>query len=82
MTDLNGQRIVSKLDSDGTLTVALEDFTLPQPEGRQVVIRVEATPINPSDLGLLFGPADVANAEFSASKIVARMPEPAVRAMT
>lgn len=29
MTDLNGQRIVSKLDSDGTLTVSLEDFTLP-----------------------------------------------------
>src|SRR3990167_3639591 len=81
MTDLQGQRIVSQLDPDGTLTVSLEDFTLPAPEGRQVVIRVEATPINPSDLGLLFGPADIEKAEFSPGRIVAKMPDPAVRAM-
>ncbi|MDP3552138.1 MAG: zinc-binding dehydrogenase [Novosphingobium sp.] len=81
MTDLNGQRLVSKLDSDGTLSVALEQFTVSAPTGSEVVIRVEATPINPSDLGLLFGPADIANADFSDGKIVARMPDPAVRAM-
>ncbi|MFN3469511.1 MAG: zinc-binding dehydrogenase [Novosphingobium sp.] len=81
MTDLNGQRIVSQLDSDGTLTVSIEDFTLAAPTGSEVVIRVEATPINPSDLGLLFGPADIANADFSGGRIVARMPDPAVRAM-
>ncbi|MCY1669875.1 zinc-binding dehydrogenase [Novosphingobium sp. SL115] len=81
MTQLRGQRIVSQLDADGTLTVSVQDFDVPTPKGSEVVIQVEATPINPSDLGLLFGPADVTGAQFSPGKIVAQMPEPAVRAM-
>lgn len=81
MTQLRGQRIVSQLDPDGTLTVCLQDFDVPAPTGSEVVIKVEASPINPSDLGLLFGPADVDGAQFSPGKIVASMPEPAVRAM-
>lgn len=82
MTQLRGQRIVSQLDADGTLAVSLQDFDVPEPTGSEVLIRVEATPINPSDLGLLFGPADVVGAEFSPGRVVARMPEPAVRAMS
>ena len=81
MTQLRGQQLVSKLDADGTLTVELAEHDVPAPTGSQVVIRVEAAPINPSDLGLLFGPADIASATFTPGKIVARMPDPAVRAM-
>ncbi|MBB3861633.1 NADPH:quinone reductase-like Zn-dependent oxidoreductase [Novosphingobium hassiacum] len=81
MTQLRGQQLVSKLDEDGTLTVELADHDVPAPTDTQVVIRVEAAPINPSDLGLLFGPADIENATFSPGKIVAKMPEAAVRAM-
>jgi len=81
MTQLRGQQLVSKLDADGTLTVELADHEVPAPTGSQVVVRVEAAPINPSDLGLLFGPADIANATFTPGKIVAQMPAPAVRAM-
>ncbi|MBA4353633.1 MAG: NADH oxidase [Novosphingobium sp.] len=81
MTQLRGQQLVSKLDADGTLTVELADHDVPAPTGTEVVIRVEAAPINPSDLGLLFGPADIEGATFTPGKIVARMPEPAVRAM-
>ncbi len=81
MTQLRGQQLVSKLDADGTLTVELADHDVPAPTGTQVVVRVEAAPINPSDLGLLFGPADIANATFTPGRIVARMPEAAVQAM-
>lgn len=81
MTQLRGQQIVSKLDADGTLTVELADHDVPAPTGAQVVVRVEAAPINPSDLGLLFGPADIEGATFTPGKIVAKMPDPAVRAM-
>ena len=81
MTQLHGQQLVSKLDADGTLTVELADHEVAAPTGTQVVIRVEAAPINPSDLGLLFGPADIENATFTPGKIVARMPGAAVRAM-
>ena len=43
---------------------------------------VEATPINPSDLGLLLGPADMSTAKASGSgaaiKITAKVPEQAL----
>ena len=74
MTD--GQQIFTTLDADGTLTVELADTTFPEPTGNQVLVRMEAAPINPSDLALLFGPADLENAEFSQGKVVATMPEP------
>jgi NADPH2:quinone reductase len=41
-----------------------------------VLVRMEAAPINPSDLALLFSAADLENAEYSPGKIVAQMPEP------
>jgi len=74
------RHITSRLDSDGRLTLALEEVDLPPPSASQVVVQVEAAPINPSDLGLLFGPADVAGAEYSAGRIVAQMPAAAMRA--
>src|SRR4029077_15971506 len=57
----------------------------PEPGPDEVVVRVEATPINPSDLGLLFGAADLTTAKASGSKeqplITAKVPEAAMRAM-
>lgn len=74
-------QLVSRLEADGRLIVELHDEVLPDPTGHEVLVRIEAAPINPSDLGLLFGPADLANAEFTPGRIVAPMPEGAVRAM-
>lgn len=71
-----GQQIFTTLAADGTLTVELGEVPVPTPTGAQVLVRMEAAPINPSDLALLFGPADLENAEYSAGKIVATMPEP------
>jgi NADPH:quinone reductase-like Zn-dependent oxidoreductase len=81
MSDFTGLQLLSTLEADGRLIVELVTQTVPQPTGHDVVVQVEAAPINPSDLGLLFGPADVAGAEYSPGRIVAQMPEPAVRAM-
>ena len=78
---VSGRQLTSRLDADGTLTVELRDEDVPAPKGSQVLVRVEAAPINPSDLGLLFGPADIENATFTPGRIVAKMPEAAVRAM-
>lgn len=76
-----GKQLTTQLDADGTLTVQLNDKTWDDPKAGQVLIKVEATPINPSDLGLLFASADTDNAEYSPGKVVARMPENATRAM-
>jgi NADPH:quinone reductase len=51
-------QIRSTIKSDGTLEIALIEVPMPEPKEDEVVVRIEATPINPSDLGLLFGAAD------------------------
>lgn len=60
MTQMTGLELRSRIDADGSLTLSLEDVTLDAPGPNEVVVRVEAAPINPSDLGLLLGPADMA----------------------
>lgn len=59
MSDVTGLELRSTVDDTGTLTLNLEEVTLSAPADDEVIVRVEAAPINPSDLGLLLGPADV-----------------------
>lgn len=58
---VTGRELRSTLGEDGTLRLSLEDVALDAPATDEVIVRVEAAPINPSDLGLLLGPADVAS---------------------
>lgn len=57
---LTGLELRSTVSSDGNLTLSLEPVTLSAPGPDEVIVRVEAAPLNPSDLGLLLGPADMA----------------------
>ncbi|WP_025587724.1 zinc-binding dehydrogenase [Sphingomonas sp. UNC305MFCol5.2] len=57
---LTGLELRSTVSNDGKLTLSLEPVTLDPPGPDEVIVRVEAAPINPSDLGLLLGPADMA----------------------
>jgi NADPH:quinone reductase-like Zn-dependent oxidoreductase len=66
----SGLELRSRIDADGTLTLSLEEIALDAPGPGEVVVRVEAAPINPSDLGLLLGPADIAT--MTASGTAAR----------
>ncbi len=77
----SGKQLTTQLDADGTLTVQLNEKVWDAPTGNQVLINVEASPINPSDLALLFASADTDNAAYSPGKIVAKMPANATRAM-
>src|SRR5262245_11863818 len=60
-----GLQLRSLISKSGDLELSLAKVTLPEPEADQVLVRVDATPINPSDLGLLLGPADVSTATSS-----------------
>jgi NADPH:quinone reductase-like Zn-dependent oxidoreductase len=55
----------SLVTEEGTLEVLLIEVAVASPAPSQVVIRVEAAPINPSDLGLLLAGADMASAQVS-----------------
>ena len=71
-----GKQLFTTLTSDGTLTLEIAESEFRDPTGNQVLVRMEAAPINPSDLAILTGAADFENAEYSPGKVVANMPEP------
>lgn len=63
--NVTGLELRSTVTPEGQLTLTLEEVTLSPPADDEVIVRVEAAPINPSDLGLLLGPADVATLQAS-----------------
>lgn len=69
----------SLVTAEGTLQLSLATVDVPEPTADQVVVRIEAAPINPSDLGLLFGAADMRTAEVSGTTespvVTATIPE-------
>ena len=80
-----GLQLRSLIKKSGELELSLVNVPTPEPADDEVVVRVEASPINPSDLGLLFGPADMSTAKVSGTKdapvVTAKMPEAAMRMM-
>jgi NADPH2:quinone reductase len=52
----------SLVTSSGTLELSLHEVPVPAPGANEVLVRVEASPINPSDLGLLVASADMSTA--------------------
>jgi NADPH:quinone reductase-like Zn-dependent oxidoreductase len=81
----SGLQLRSLIKASGALELSLVSVLTQEPQAGEVVVRVDASPINPSDLGLLIGAADMATATQSgtaASPIVtAQVPERFMRAM-
>jgi NADPH:quinone reductase len=57
----------SLIRKDGELELSLVKVPVPEPGPDEVLVKVEASPINPSDLGLLVGPADMSQAQSTGS---------------
>ena len=83
--DTTALQLQSLVRRDGTLEISLARIAVPVPKDDEVLVRVEATPLNPSDLGLLFGAADMATAQASGTAsdpvITARIPHERMAAM-
>lgn len=60
-----GLQLRSTVKNDNTLELTLVDEPIPHPGPNDVLVQIEAAPLNPSDLGLLFGPADISTARAS-----------------
>lgn len=80
-----GLELRSLVKPNGELEISLLSVATPDPAPDEVVVRIEATPINPSDIGLLFGAADISTVKVSgtpASPVVtARIPERLMKSM-
>jgi len=57
----NPLELRSLVTPDGMLELSLVPTVTPDPAADEVVVRVEGAPINPSDIGLLLGPADISS---------------------
>ena len=58
-------QMLSTVSGEGKLRMELVEKPMPAPKSNQVIVRVEATPINPSDHGVMFGRANIADATSS-----------------
>jgi NADPH:quinone reductase-like Zn-dependent oxidoreductase len=84
-TPASGLQLRSLVKGDGELEITLAEVPIAEPGEDEVVVRVEASPINPSDLGLLVGAADVSTAKAAESGgkpvVTARVPPAFMKAM-
>ena len=80
-----GLQLRSLIKKSGELEMSLASVPVAEPGPDEVVVRVEASPINPSDLGLLVGAADMSTAKASGTRdapvITAKVPDGAMKAM-
>jgi len=84
-TARTGLQLRSLVRQTGVLELSLVSVAVPNPAPDEVVMRIEASPINPSDLGLLFGAADMGTAKVSGTAvnpvITASIPDKSMKTM-
>ena len=82
---VTGLQLRSLISASGVLELSLANTPIPEIGPDDVLVRIEAAPLNPSDLGLLFGAADMSTAIQGGTAalpvVTARVPEGAMKAM-
>src|SRR5499433_1866809 len=80
-----GRQLRSTVKKEGILELLLARVPTPEPKPDEVVVRIDATPINPSDLGLMLAGADMSAAKVSGSPqdpvVTAPIPPAALRSV-
>jgi NADPH:quinone reductase-like Zn-dependent oxidoreductase len=71
---VNSRALHSTLTADGHIRLTLDDVDLGDPGPDEVIVRVDATPVNPTDVALMLSGADLSHAVASAGSVVAPVP--------
>ena len=71
---MKARALHSTLTADGHIRLTLAEVDLGAPSPDEVIIRVDATPVNPTDLALMLSGADLSRATASAGTVVAPVP--------
>ena len=77
----SGLQLRSIIKSSGELELSLATVDVPAPTGDDILVRIEGSPINPSDLGLLLGAADISTAKLEGGVTIASVPPALMRVM-
>jgi NADPH2:quinone reductase len=80
-TQPTGLQLRSTVKPEGILELSLEQVPTPAPKPEEVVVRVDASPINPSDLGLLLAAADLSTTKQVGAVTTALIPSEVLRAL-
>ena len=75
------RQIRSLITEEAKLELSIQEHEVPDPKDDEVLIKVEASPINPSDLGLLLGPADVTTMESNGEVVTMDVPQSLLRSV-
>jgi NADPH:quinone reductase len=77
-TPARGRSLRSIISSGGELRVEVAERDVPAPGQNEVVVAVEASPINPSDIGVLLGAVDPRTLHSDGADLVGTVPEAAL----
>ncbi|MBL8952119.1 MAG: zinc-binding dehydrogenase [Myxococcaceae bacterium] len=84
-TSRTGLQLHSTVQANGELTLSLAEVTAPAPGPNEVTVKIEAAPINPSDLWLMLAGADFSKATAGGTPqspvVTAKVPEPVLRTL-
>ncbi len=75
-----GRMLRSTVTDGGVVRLTLVEEAVPEPGPDEIVVAVEASPINPSDLGMLFAGADPTSLATDGEALTARLGDGAVKA--
>ena len=77
--ELRGLELRSRISKGGVLELSLHETAVPELATDEIIVRIEATSVNPSEIGVLLGPAALDTAEFAgtAAQVVVRAQVPA-----
>lgn len=76
-----GLQLRSIIKSSGELELSLAEVAVAAPVGDEVLVRIEGSPLNPSDLGLLLGPADLSTLTSAGGVTSAKVPDAYMKAV-
>lgn len=68
------KQLFTLITSEGQLEVSMKDIDVPEPKPHEVIVKIEAAPINPSDMWPMFGPANLAEASYDADSATLSAP--------
>ncbi|MGY0627052.1 MAG: NADH oxidase, partial [Paraglaciecola chathamensis] len=68
------KQLFTHISSDNELCVNLKEVDVPSPKSHEIVVKMQASPINPSDMWPMFGPADLSKAQLSDDKTTLTAP--------